>query len=157
MKIRLLGVMAGSLALLACVSIPKEAKYVEPAEGAAVAVVQNWGVMGGATTTCQFPGSSRVCRAALMSVDGKVLPVTGQTTRVAAGEHVASLLCLTWQGGPMFWGKQGAVGVALRGPFETGRRYYVRYVLEEGVARVWLAGSEAGEALPEFVEEKVGR
>lgn len=45
----------------------------------------------------------------------------------------------------------------LRGPFEAGRRYYVRCVLEGGAARVWLARSELGEALPEFVEEKAGR
>jgi hypothetical protein len=150
-------VVVACLALPACVSIPENAKYVEPPASAAVAVVQNWGVMGGATTTCQFPGSSRVCRATLTSIDGKVPSIAGQTTRVAAGEHIASLLCLTWQGGPVVFGGMKAVGVALRGPFEAGRRYYVRCVIEAGTARLWLAGSEDGGALSEFVVESEKR
>lgn len=157
MRSRPVWVWAGSLALGACVSIPESAKYVEPPVSAAVAVVQNWGAMGGATTTCQFPGSSRVCRASLVGVDGKAPSIAGQTTRVAAGEHIVSLLCLTWHGGPVVLGGMKAVGVVLRGPFEPGRQYYVRCVIEEGTARLWLAGTEDGGALPEFVVESEKR
>lgn len=152
------GVVMGVIfGLGGCASIPENAKYVEPPEGPAVAVVQNWGAMGGATTTCQFPGSSRVCRAALVGVDGKVPSLTGQTTRVEAGEHRVRLHCMAWHGGPMVFGAAKGTVVDMHGPFEAGRRYYVRCELQDGVPRVWLAGAEEGAALAEFGVEKTER
>lgn len=137
-------------ALCGCVSVPVERSYVEPEAAAPAAVVINQGHVGGATTTCQLPGSSRVCRAWLLAVDQKILSWSGNSMRVGAGVHDVVLSCQSWSGAPMMFGKMSMIDVAYRGPFEATREYFVRCVLENGAAHVWLAASADGAPLPGF-------
>jgi hypothetical protein len=145
--------VAGGIAVAAGVSLPANRQYVEPAAGEVAVLVANQGVVGGSTTTCQLPGSSRICRAWVFAVDDKITPWNGNSTRIAAGVHSVIVSCQSWSGGPMVFGRMVMTSTGYRGAFEATRQYFVHCVKQDGTPHAWLANSADGPPLPEFTAE----
>jgi hypothetical protein len=130
--------------LVACVPIRADVRYAEPPPAEPVSTVVN---EGGPVSTCQFGGSGGVCRAWLSAVEGKYPPYEAKSIRVTPGEHAIKLGC-NFSRNPL---SLASSFTAYHGRFAASRSYYVRCVVQEGTPRVWLADSEHGPALPEFI------
>jgi hypothetical protein len=138
-----LSIMVGAF-LMGCVSIPANVRYDEPAPAQSVSIVVN---EGGVVSACQWGSSGGVCRAWLSAVEGKFPPYEAKSVRVTSGEHTIKLGC-NFSRNPL---SIASSFTAYHGPFEASRSYYVRCVVQDGSPRVWLADSEYGSALPEFI------
>ncbi len=150
------------LAILACVvaygctSIPADRLYSQPLPDQPAATVVNWGSVIGTAGTCGFPGSGRICRAWIGSVEGKLLHYEDNEVRVQPGPHSFALACNYASGLPPFLGALQSVIMVYEGTFEADRKYYVRCIKGDDRARVWLAATAEGEASPEFVFQSYG-
>lgn len=114
---------AAAFALAGCATADV-AEYDGVKQGAPYAVVTNQGVLGVTTTTCQMPGTDRICGAAVLLVDGHRLPVTAIDNRVQPGVRVLRLYCSFWKG-PMLFGDIDATARDYVVELRAGNRYRV--------------------------------
>lgn len=144
------------VATYGCTSIPADRLYAQPPADQPATTVVNWGSVVGTAGTCGFPGSGRICRAWVGSVDGKLLHYEDEAVRVQPGQHSFALACNYASGLPPFMGSLQSVIMIYEGTFEADRKYYVRCAKGDDRARVWLATTADGEASPEFVFRDYG-
>jgi len=101
-------------------------EYSAPQEGAPYSVVENQGVVGLTTTSCQLlPGDNRICGAELTRVDGKHVSFMALGNRIEPGTHKVRLMCSYWHGGPMFFGGITTITRDLRVELRPGVTYQI--------------------------------
>ncbi|MGZ5033819.1 MAG: hypothetical protein ACXWAC_11535 [Usitatibacter sp.] len=121
-------------------------EHEPPSSGSGVTVT-NQGIFGISTSTCQLPGASPVCRASMLLVDGRRLPITGSATTVSPGKHVIRVQCSYWRGGPAFLGSMDAISMDLELQFIAGQEYYVRGKMDADRCEPSIADSIDGPSL----------